>query len=167
MEQLTTYIVKARNSSNIWQFKYHLNGAFAEFKILEGVMSDVQMRWLANVFPFFEDWIKQWQELLKDNFEISVGDPDLSFEALWTLYDDKRAKQDAIKCFAKLKKGDVIKLFQSIPHYKAYLLTSKVAQAHLATYINKRRFDDEYEVAVSNKTENPLIRALAKIKTEK
>lgn len=167
MTQLTTYTVKSRSSSHIWQFKYDLNGDFVEFKILDGELTPAQMVWLAKSLPYFEDWIKDWQDLLADKFEITAGEPDLSFEALWALWDDKRAKQDAIKSFKKLKPGEVIKVFKAVPHYKAYLATSTVGALHLATFINKGRYNDEWPVKIPKKIDNPLLAQLAKQKTDK
>ena len=105
MEQLVTYTIKSKNSNNIWEFKYHLNGVLYSFKALDGVLSTKQIDWLfvkAN-FPYKEDQIKHWQKKLKANFEITVGEPDLSFEALWKLYDHKIKRVESEKAFNKLK----------------------------------------------------------------
>lgn len=149
MEQLVTYTIKSKNSNNIWEFKYHLNGVLYSFKALDGVLSTKQIDWLfvkAN-FPYKEDQIKHWQKKLKANFEITVGEPDISFEALWNLYDYKVKKFEAEKAFKKLKEPDVIKCFFTIPGYNKYLQSKGVAKAHLSSFINKRYFDDDWSKA--------------------
>lgn len=149
MEQLTTYTIKSKNSNNIWEFKYHLNGVLYSFKALDGVLSVTQIEWLfvkAN-FPYKEDQIKDWQKKLKANFEITVGEPQLSFETLWILYDNKVKKFEAIKAFNKLKEPDIIRCFLSVPGYNKYLQRKGIAKAHLSSFINKRYFDDDWNKA--------------------
>ena len=147
MEQLVTYTIKSKNSNNIWEFKYHLNGVLYSFKALDGVLSTKQIDWLfvkAN-FPYKEDQIKHWQKKLKANFEITVGEPDLSFEALWKLYDHKIKRVESEKAFNKLKPADVLRCFQTVKHYDKYVNKSKVNKAHLSTFINQRYFEDEWQ----------------------
>jgi hypothetical protein len=145
MDQVTTYTIKSRNSPNVWQFKYHLNGVLAEFKILEGTLTDVQVQWLRNQghFPFYETDVKEWQTKLRKNFEITIGEPDLTFTALWELYGYKVKRFEAEKCFKKLKPADLIKAFLHIPKYKKRIAHQRIAQANLSTYINQRYFDDD------------------------
>lgn len=149
MEQLTTYTIKSKNSNNIWEFKYHLNGVLYSFKALDGVLSVTQIEWLfvkAN-FPYKEEQIKDWQKKLKANFEITVGEPQLSFETLWSLYDNKVKKFEAIKAFNKLKEPDIIRCFLSVPGYNKYLQRKGIAKAHLSSFINKRYFEDDWSKA--------------------
>lgn len=177
MEQLTTYTIKSRNSPNVWQFKYHLNGNLAEFKILEGNLTEVQVQWLRDkgYFPFYEAEVKEWQSKLKANFEITIGEPDLSFEALWLMYDHKVSKADAIKSFKKLKEGEVIQCFMAVPKYLDWLKRNPgIGKLHLATFINKRRFEDElpeappvYKKPFVGKNFNSAIAELAAKKTDK
>lgn len=149
MQQLTTYTIKSKNSNNIWVFKYHLNGILFSYTALDGLLSESQIDWLfvKGNFPYREDQIKHWQKKLKANFEITVGEPDLSFESLWNLYDYKVKKFEAEKAFKKLKEPDVIKCFFTIPGYNKYLQSKGVAKAHLSSFINKRYFDDDWSKA--------------------
>ncbi|MDV6170211.1 hypothetical protein R1T16_17375 [Flavobacterium sp. DG1-102-2] len=147
MELYTTYTIKSRNAPNVWQFKYHLNGVLAEFKILDGILTDVQVKWLGLKFPFYEDQVKEWQKNLKDNFEIVIGEPSLSFDVLWEMYDNKVKKFQAQKFFDKLKEAEKIKCFLAVPAYLRYLTRTGVAKAHLSTFINQRYFDDEWHKA--------------------
>ena len=144
--QLTTYTVKAKNTDNVWVFKYDLNGLLTEFKRLEGILSDNQIQWFffKGKFPYTELQIKDWMKSLKVNFEITVGEPDLSFEALWQLYNYKVKRVEAEKNFNKLKESDVVKLFVEIPKYNRYMTKKNHDKAHLSTFINKRMFEDDY-----------------------
>jgi len=143
---LKTYTIKSKNSNNVWVFKYSLNGFLNHFEILEGNLSETQEQWLdeKNNFPLREQKMKEWQKNLKQNFEITIGDPDLSFDAAWNLYGNKVKRVFAERSFEKLNKADVIKLFIHIPKYLKRINKSKEAQAHFATYINQRYFEDEY-----------------------
>ena len=149
MEQLTTYRAKGKEIGLVFLFKYDLNGNLKLFEISEGKLNDIQIRWLfsanfpANEFIIKSIWMKE--KVYKDKFEIETSPADLSFEALWKLYDHKIAKFHAEKAFAKMKEEAVIKCFLSIPVYKKYLAHAKIGQAHLATYINGRYYENEYK----------------------
>jgi hypothetical protein len=159
MEQLVTYIIKSKLNGYIWRFKYHLNGSFKSFEILEGNLNAAQVLWLfggknakeefqLSKFPVIEDTIKVWQSLLKDNFEISIEQPDLSFEALWNLYGYKAKRIEAEKSFKKLKEPDIIKVFLSIPGYNKYMTKKSHDKAHLSSFINKRYFEDDWSKVI-------------------
>ena len=170
MEQLTTYRAKGKEIGLIFLFKYDLNGNLKLFEIQEGELNDEQIKWLfSSRFPANESIIKMvWMKELKYTkvFTVEVSPADLSFDALWNLYDHKIAKFHAEKAFAKLKEETIIKIFISIPKYENYLRKSKIAKAHLATYINGQYYDNEYPEAMSKNT-NPLLQNLAYKKTNK
>ena len=149
MEQLTSYTVKSKNSDNVWIFKNDLNGFLKEFNRLEGELSQTQVQWFffKGNFPYDEQLIKSWRLKLKANFEITIGESDLSFEALWNLYDHKVKRVEAEKQFSKLKEADVIKCFLSIKGYNKYLQKKGTGKAHLSTFINQRYFEDEWQKA--------------------
>lgn len=150
MQQLTTYRAKGKTIGLVFLFKYDLNGNLKAFEVAEGQLTNEQMKWLfspnfpANEFLIKEIWMKQ--KAYKDKFEIEVSPADLSFDALWNLYDHKIAKFHAEKAFNKLKEEAIIKCFVSIPIYKKYLAHSKIGQAHLATFINGRYYENEYKI---------------------
>ncbi len=171
MEQLTTYRAKGKKIGLVFLFKYDLNGHLRAFQIEEGELNEEQMNWLFTRFPANENrmktvWMKD--EKYTSVFSVEVSPADLSFEALWELYDHKVSKLDAQKSFNKLKEYEIIKCFVEIPYYHQYLKKNPtVAKLHLATYINKRRFDDERPITTSRFTNNPLIKDLAEKKTDK
>lgn len=156
MNQFTTYTIKSKQQGYVWRFKYGLNGNFVSFEMLSGELNAKQTRWLFGGhdekqkfhearFPVVELTIKVWKDILKDNFEIIVGEPDLSFEAFWNLYDYKVDKWQAQKAFKKLKEPDIILLFLSIPEYKKFVQRKGVAMKYPGTYINQRSFLDDYK----------------------
>lgn len=149
MEQLTTYRAKGKDIGLVFLFKYCLNGHLKAFEIAEGELNAKQMKWLfasAN-FPANEElmkivWLKSKE--MNAKFEIEISPANLSFEALWQLYGYKESRKDAEKSFAKLKEADIIKCFIQIPKYKKKIASTGIAQALLATWLNKQRFNDEY-----------------------
>ena len=149
MIQLTTYTIKSKNSANVWVFKYHLNGTLALFEVLDGILSEKQINWLFRLghFPYQESQIADWQKHLKENFEISVGEADLSFDALWNAYENKVKRQEAEKAFKKMKPADVMRCFQAIPGYNRYLSRKGTAKAMLATFINQAYYLDDWSKA--------------------
>lgn len=170
MEQLTTYRAKGKEIGLVFLFKYDLNGNLKLFEISEGQLNEEQMNWLFSRFPASETRMQNvWMKLENYTkvFTVEKSVADLSFDALWKLYDHKIAKFHAEKAFEKLKEEAIIKCFLSIPLYKKYLAHSKIAQAHLATYINGRYYENEYPEAVSTKNFNPLLADFAKSKTDR
>lgn len=148
-DQITIYTVKSKNSDTVWVFKYFLNGTLNEFKVLEGIPSEKQFNWLFKLgnFPYYEIQMNNWQAKLKANFEIVKGEPILTFEALWDLYQNKVKRVESEKQFNKLKEADIIKCFLSIPGYNKYLQKKGIAKAHLSTFINQRYFEDDWSKA--------------------
>jgi hypothetical protein len=148
MEQLTTYRAKGKEIGLVFLFKYDLNGNLKLFEISEGELNEKQIKWLFSNFPATESIMKTiWMKDKKYTkvFVVEKSVADLSFDALWKMYDHKIAKFHAEKAFSKLKEEAKIKCFLSIPKYLKYLAHSKVAQAHLATYINGQYYENEYK----------------------
>lgn len=140
----TTYKVKGRDVGLEFLFKYDLNGFLTEFKKNQP-LTEEQRLWLYSArFPETEELMKQWIAQLKKKFEVVKVPADLSFDALWILYNYKVSKADAEKAFKKLKEPDVIKCFLGLKPYEEYLLKSKIAKAHLSRYINGKYFENEY-----------------------
>ncbi|MDX6187969.1 hypothetical protein SGQ83_01290 [Flavobacterium sp. Fl-318] len=151
MEQLTTYTVKSKVNGFIWLFKYYLKGDLKSFEVLDGQLSQKQIVWLfaSSNFPATENIMKKiWMsKSLKDNFEISVSMPEINFENLWSLYGHKVSKFDSEKAFNKLKEADRIKCFLAVPSYQKYLIKSRIAIAHLSTFINRQYYNDDWSKA--------------------
>lgn len=189
MEQLTTYRAKGKEIGLVFLFKYDLNGNLKLFEISEGVLNKEQRHWLLTGFlpegakfdnpkellallePRFPDeenimktlWMKE--EKYTKVFDIKISPADISFNAGWTKYNLKLAKQDAEKAFKKMNEAETILFFNSLDPYERYLKISGIAKAHMSTYINKRYYENEYPEAVSTKNFNPMIADFAKSKT--
>lgn len=194
MEQLTTYRVKHKLNGLVFLFKYDLNGNYRSNEISEGVLTPAQIKWLftgylpkgvsytdekdllsklQENFPASEEimktvWMKD--ERYTKQFDIEVSPADISFNALWNLYDYKVSRMDAEKQFKKLKPAEVIKCFVEIPFYLEHLKKNPgIGKLHLSTYINKRRFEDErpQQAIKVGKVFNPMLKDLASKKTDK
>jgi hypothetical protein len=171
MEQFTTYRAKGKEIGLVFLFKYDLKGNLKLFEIAEGELNSGQIKWLFTGYlpsdATYED-VKDLLSKLKTNFpadesimrtvwmkdkkylkvfEIEKSSADLTFEALWNLYDYKVKRVECEKQFNKLKEADIIKLFLSVPKYKDYLQRKRIAQAHLSTFINQRYFEDDWSKA--------------------
>ncbi|MES2238882.1 MAG: hypothetical protein V4497_01355 [Bacteroidota bacterium] len=139
-----TYTVKIEKG-DIWQFKYNLNEYLIAFNVLEGEISEAHSDWLfkKGKFPYLEEQIKEWQKKLKQ-LTIEVLEPDISFDALWNLYGNKVSRFDAQKAFNKLSQADQIKCFMAVPGYKKYVFKKGIGTAHLATFINRQYYNDDW-----------------------
>lgn len=148
-EQLTTYRAKGKEIGVQFLFKYDLKGNLRLFEIVEGELNAKQMKWLYAMgnFPGCESIMKSvWmkEKAYKDKFEVEVSPADLSFDALWNLYGYKESRKDAERFYNKLTEADKIKCFVQVPKYKKKIAQSGIAQALLATWLNKQRYNDEY-----------------------
>jgi hypothetical protein len=167
MVQLTTYRVKHKLNGLVFLFKFDLNGDLRWFGIPDEIMNNEQMDWLySNKFPRQESYMDKWKTDPKytKQFEVEKSPADVSFEALWNLYDYKVSRMDSENKFKKLKPAEVIKCFIEIPYYLDTLKkTPGIGKLHLATYIHKRRFEDERpQVAMKvGKVFNPMLKNLA------
>ncbi|MDQ8012019.1 MAG: hypothetical protein REI96_06205 [Flavobacterium nitrogenifigens] len=148
MDHLTTYRAKGKEVGLIFLFKYDLNGNLKQFEISEGELNEKQKKWLFSHFPadekvFKDVWINS--DYFKQKFEINVSPANISFEALWILYDYKVSKKDAETAYKKAKQETIIKCFISIPAYKKHLSKTQTAQAHLSRFINGEYYNNEYK----------------------
>jgi hypothetical protein len=143
MSLTRTYTVKIE-AGDIWQFKYNLNGYLIAFNVLEGSISKAHSDWLfvKGKFPYLEEKIKDWQKNLKQ-LTIEVSDFDLSFENIWKQYNLKVKRDNSEKAWNKLSDQEKIKCFLRLKKYNANLATNGQAKAHLVTWINQKRFNDE------------------------
>ncbi len=144
---LTVYKVKGRDQGLEFIFKYDLNGILVSFEKNQELVGK-QITWLySERFPEKEEQMQNYwiaDPSMRKKFIVERAPANLDFESLWNLYDYKVSKQDAMKQFNKLKEIDVIKCFSSLKNYEDYLIRTKIAKAHLSTYINRRYFDNEY-----------------------
>ena len=67
-----------------------------------------------------------------------------TFEELWNLYDHKVGKEAAKKAYKRLRQHDREAAYAKIPAYLQSLSDRKF-QAHLSTWLNGRRWEDEYQ----------------------
>lgn len=143
-EPLTIYTVKGRNFPNVWEFKYDLQGYLMEWKILSGTLTEAQTQWLFHPirFPYKEQTIQKWKTI--KNIDVIVGKPNLSFDTFYNLYKHKVGKLEAQRAWNKLNKSDQLKAIKQIKAYEGFLHRKRIEKVHPATYLNKRRFDDEF-----------------------
>lgn len=144
MEALTTYTVTGTNTNIVWQFKYHLNGLLAEFKLIEGELDSKQINWLFKLgkFPYMESQIKAWKAI--KNFSIEIGEPDLSFELFWKMYRHPIKKIDTQKFWDKMPIKDKRAALDYIKTYDNYLQRKGVAKTNPHRYLNKRYWEDNH-----------------------
>ena len=116
------------------------------FEVLDGLLSEKQIDWLFKQghFPYHEDRVKDWQKRLKENFEITVGEPKLDFESLWDAYDHKAKKVESERKFSKLTDGQKVKCFMAIAGYNYYLKRKGTAKALLSTFIHQAYYEDDW-----------------------
>lgn len=137
-----TYKVTFRETADEWLFQYtKQDGIIYSFYNLKGIRV---LKLLSNVqFPGtigeMENWTKYKKivtiELVLDSYE---------FEAFWVKYNLKVKKDHSQKAFEKLSLVEKIKCFNALKKYDEFLIKTGQAKAHLVTWINQKRYDDEY-----------------------
>lgn len=144
METLTTYTVTGKNTNVVWFFKYDLNGLLREFKMAEGTLDEKQINWLFHKdrFPYQESTIKGWKAIT--NLHVEVGEPNLSFETFWSLYNHKVKRVVSEKAWERINQKDRMEAIKGIKPYDHYLARKGVGKAHAATYINQRYWEDNH-----------------------
>lgn len=144
----TKYTVIVKKTEVAFEFKYDLNGDLTSFKVLRGRLEPKQAKWLfSGRFPAFESMMKYtWMNdpAIKKNFEIEVGELDLSFDTFYTAYNYKIKKVKAKAAWDKLNKADKLQALKGISAYDGYLKRKRVAKANPQAYINQRYWEDEY-----------------------
>ena len=147
MESLTIYRATGKTIGLVLLFKYDLKGDLREFKIEEGELTNEQMKWLySERFPANEQLIKRWStnDNYKKVFTVEKFNSDISFNAFWVLWNLKIKKELAEKAWNKLNESEKIKCFLVHKSYETYLQKTGIPKAHLVTWLNQKRYNDEY-----------------------
>lgn len=125
------WIFQYRKSDRILHCFINLSGT-GFFKLLD-----------KNTFPrdisMIEDWTKY-----KKIVTIELKLEDYSFESFYNKYGLKRKGELARKAWEKLDLTTKIKCFNVLPKYEADLVKTGQAKAHLITWLNQKRYNDEY-----------------------
>ena len=143
-EPLTTYTVTGNDTNIVWQFKYDLNGLLKEFKLVEGNLDNKQVGWLFNKdrFPYAEKTIKGWTAI--SNFKVIVGEPDVSFEIFWRMYNHKVKRMMSENAWKKMSQKDRMDAIRGIKPYDGMLYRKGFAKAAPSSYLNQRYWEDEH-----------------------
>ncbi|MEO7977753.1 hypothetical protein [Flavobacterium sp.] len=141
-EQLTTYKVTFKETADEWLFQYRSgDGTIYSFYNLKGIRV---LKLFANgQFPGTIHEMENWTKY-KQLVTIELVLDDYTFETFWKTYNLKVKKEPSEKAFEKLSLVDRIKCFNGLKKYDEFLAKSNQAKAHMVTWINQKRFNDEY-----------------------
>lgn len=144
MSLQTTYTVRIRGGE-IWQFKYNLKGILIGWATLEGELTDKQEKflYLDGKFPWKEQHLQQWEKKYPPT-QVEKNPPDLGFVNFWEKYQYKVKRELAEKAWNKLPDADKIRCHLNLKKYNQHLATTGQAKAHLVSWLNQKRFNDEY-----------------------
>jgi hypothetical protein len=142
MEQYTTYKATFKVDGNQWLFQYRKNdGVIYNFINISGnrVIQLLAKGQFPSTIAMMEEWAK-YKELVTIELVLT----DYSFEAFYNKYGLKRKRDLAEKAYEKLDLATKIKCFNTLPKYEADLAKTGQAKAHMVTWINQKRYNDEY-----------------------
>lgn len=86
----------------------------------------------------------------KDKDKDKEKNKDNLFDLFWEKYSYKKSKDAALKSWGKLNEEEKSLAIKSVPNYLKSLQISKVSQAHASTWLNGKRWEDEYSTAPIN-----------------
>src|SRR5690606_22564047 len=122
--------------------KFDINGNLVYFEYEGELLSEKQLSWLYPRIPLNESKMKEWIKIKE--FHVEKGEPDLSFENFWNIWGLKVKRDGSEKAWNKLSDADKIKCFLNYKKYQDHLTRTGQAKAHLVTWLNQKRFNDEY-----------------------
>lgn len=138
---LKIYKVTFLETSDEWIFTYRADGVIYQFTNVKGTRI---FNLLKNYqFPQTIDMIEQWTKH-KKLVKVEAIIEDYSFDNFWLKYNLKVKKEASQKAYEKLNLVDKIQCFVKLPEYDAILQKTGQAKAHMVTWINQKRFNDEY-----------------------
>lgn len=77
------------------------------------------------------------------------SDKSTSFNSFYDLFNRKVGKKAAIKAWNSLTKTEKKKTIESIPLYNEYLALTEYDKCHPSTYLNQKRFEDDFKSLIS------------------
>ncbi|MCC9072470.1 hypothetical protein LNQ49_12840 [Flavobacterium sp. F-65] len=142
MEEFITYEVTFIETKEKWIFQYRKSDKILHcFINLKGSSFINLLR--KQTFPENVEMIEQWSKFRKI-VTIELKLEDYSFDAFWEKYELKRKKELSQKAFEKLDLVSKIKCFTSLKNYNEDLKKTGQSKAHMVTWINQKRYNDEY-----------------------
>lgn len=142
MEEYITYEVTFIETKDKWIFQYRKSDNLLHcFINLKGKSFINLLR--KQTFPENVEMIENWAKY-KNIVSIELKLEDYSFESFWAKYNLKVKKELSEKAFQKLDLVSKIKCFSKLKDYDAFLQRTGQAKAHMVTWINQKRYNDEY-----------------------
>ncbi|URC13962.1 hypothetical protein [Flavobacterium sp. B183] len=142
MEDIITYEVTFISTKERWIFQYRKSDEVLHcFLNLSGQGFFNLLD--KNTFPRNVQMIEEWTKY-KNIVNIELKLEDYSFESFYDKYGLKRKGDLARKAWDKLDLATKIKCFNQLPKYNADLAKTGQAKAHLVTWLNQKRYNDEY-----------------------
>lgn len=144
MEELITYKVTFKETADEWLFQYRKSdGVIYSFINMKG--NRVLNLLDKNQFPGTIKRIEEWT-VLKKIISIELVLDSYTFDEFWEKYNLKQKKEFAEKAFNKLTLVDKIKCFAKLASYDAYVIAKGINKQLMVTWINQKRFNDEFKI---------------------
>ncbi|MBP4137436.1 hypothetical protein [Flavobacterium geliluteum] len=142
MAEHISYKVTFKETADEWLFQYRQSDCVIHaFYNIKGVRV---LKLLESVqFPGTIDDMEKWTQY-KKVVTIELVIDDYSFDAFWIKYNLKVKKEPNQKAYEKLNLVDKIKCFNRLKKYDEFLTKTGQAKAHLVTWLNQKRWNDEY-----------------------
>lgn len=138
---MRNFVVTSRKTNTQVILKYNASGYLYGWEIL-GEFNNEQWRWAASVG--LTGTVDLLMEHKKKGLQVSDMVEDLSFETFWSKYGNKVKRIRAEKIWLKMNDADKLRALLGIWRYDKYLMRTGQAKAHPSTYLQDKRWEDEY-----------------------
>lgn len=103
------------------------------------------LAWVPKTIEFLEAYVNDTSRKLMKVTEIA---PDLSFQAFWDAFDYKMGNRSRVEAaWAKMSTEDKNACMLSLKRYKTWKkLNPNIAHMYGETYLNQRRWENEYKI---------------------
>jgi len=134
------YVVTSKFFEGEMVYGYNSEGILVFFENKAELQTE-HLNWLFKNFPVVDN------QLPKTFPKSKITEAtDLTFEAFWEAYaykvGDKRA---AAKAWRQLGESERLAIFEHLPKYNYHLKTTGVGKAYPSTFLNQRRWENQYK----------------------
>jgi hypothetical protein len=142
-EKYVTYEVTFKETKEKWIYQYRKSDGVIHCFFNDPKGIGILNLFKKRTFPETIEMIEEWSKY-KNIVTIELKLDDYSFDTLYNKYGLKVKGDLAKKAYEKLDLVTKMKIFNVLPKYDANLAKTGQAKAHLVTWLNQKRYNDEY-----------------------
>jgi hypothetical protein len=139
---MAKHTITSKKTGNVVEVEYNDDGVLCAV-FYHAPITDIAVQWMQQYIPIREPQLMQFYP---DRFRIEVVLDEVSFEAFWNAYAEKRGRQNAEKQWSKLTMSERGAAIRNIKKYKAYCAQISRHVKDPERYLSQKTFNDEFKV---------------------